>query len=643
MNLPLTIHILFHKEYNDGYKIYSDLYKLLCRDSRNPFSGGMGIPVYFYTNNVNEIIYDINTSNSEKTFILLLIDQKMYMSSIWRQFINEKLSKICNKSKNIRLISVALYKYAYELNTHIAKTQFINFHYESVYNHYEEFKLRLYDCLIRFLSNENTHPLNIFISHSKHDSDRNGIRLAENLRNYLLESGTKLSSFFDINSIIEGYDFEEQINENIDHSIMIVIFSNTYSSREWCIKEIMHAKMHMRPVIAVFAIDGKVDRLFPYIGNVPATIYDNDWNPIINLLLHTTLNHIFQEKLLTQYKKEDTSIREYFPCAPDAFLLSTIKNPTKNFKIIYPEPPIGKNELEVLNKLESSKKIEYLTPMQYNGKKFNLNGKSIAISVSTSDNQFEAGIGQEMIDDVITEIIRHIFIANGKIVYGGDIIKNGLTERFRDLSYQYGQYQKLYNETKTGRESDNAYYVTSFLAWPYYSRLTDDQKCEFKHSMVDIRIIKPDGVSEEESILGIPKGTKRECELKKQRALTKMRNAMESEKFIDDKKEESEIIARIFLGGKTSEYSGKMPGLLEEFLIAIDHKHPVFLIGGFGGMTRRIIDVITNKCSDIPALNGITINSLNIHVEDNKLKILFYSTNIFEIVPILLEALNNIK
>ncbi len=642
MKLPLSIRIFFHEEYNEGKKIYTDLYKLFCRDSRNPFDGGLGIPVYYYVD-IENGIHDIETSNSEKTFILLLIDQKMYMSEKWKKYINEKLSKICNHTGNIRLISVALYKYAFELNTHIAKAQFINFHYESLYNHYEEFKLRVYDCLIRFLSNDGTKPLNIFISHSKNDSDRYGVQLAENLRNYLLESGSKLSSFFDINSIIEGYEFEEQINENIDHSIMIVIFSNTYSSREWCIKEIMRAKMHMRPVIVVFAVNGEIDRLFPYIGNVPATIYDNDWTPIINLLLHTTLNYIFQEKLLSQYVEENPTSRKCLPCAPDAFLLSTLKNITKDLKIIYPEPPIGKNELEVLIKLKSTKKIEYLTPMQYNGKKFNLNGKSIAISVSTNDDQFEAGIGQEMIDDVITEIIRHIFIANGKIVYGGDIIKNGLTERFRDLSYQYGQYQKLYNETKTGKEPDNAYYVTSFLAWPYYCRLTDDQKCEFQHSMVNIRMIEPDDIQGEELISGIPKGTKSERESKRQKALTKMRNAMETAKFIDDKKNESEIIARIFLGGKEKNYIGKKPGLLEEFLIAIKHKHPIFLIGGFGGVTRQIIDTITHNREYFSELKKISESSLNTNLSDEKLKCIFYSTNIFEIVPILLEALNNIK
>lgn len=43
MKLPLTIHILYHKDNKDGLKLYSDLYKVLCRDFKRPFDSGIGI------------------------------------------------------------------------------------------------------------------------------------------------------------------------------------------------------------------------------------------------------------------------------------------------------------------------------------------------------------------------------------------------------------------------------------------------------------------------------------------------------------------------------------------------------------------------------------------------------------------------
>lgn len=49
MKTPLSVHALFHTANIEGQKIYSELYKLLCRDIDNPFSDGLDIPVYYAT------------------------------------------------------------------------------------------------------------------------------------------------------------------------------------------------------------------------------------------------------------------------------------------------------------------------------------------------------------------------------------------------------------------------------------------------------------------------------------------------------------------------------------------------------------------------------------------------------------------
>ena len=74
MKLPLTIHILYHKDNKDGLKLYSDLYKVLCRDFKRPFDSGIGIPVYFYSDDDGGSISDVDFDISDKTLVLLLID-----------------------------------------------------------------------------------------------------------------------------------------------------------------------------------------------------------------------------------------------------------------------------------------------------------------------------------------------------------------------------------------------------------------------------------------------------------------------------------------------------------------------------------------------------------------------------------------
>jgi len=53
--------------------------------------------------------------------------------------------------------------------------------------------------------------------------------------------------------------------------------------------------------------------------------------------------------------------------------------------------------------------------------------------------------------------------------------------------------------------------------------------------------------------------------------------------------------ARICAGGKLSGYNGKMPGVLEEILIAIDKNKPIYLLGAFGGAVGEVCKVLRKE------------------------------------------------
>ena len=52
---------------------------------------------------------------------------------------------------------------------------------------------------------------------------------------------------------------------------------------------------------------------------------------------------------------------------------------------------------------------------------------------------------------------------------------------------------------------------------------------------------------------------------------------------------------RICAGGKASGYKGKMPGVLEEIMIALTNNKPIFLFGGFDGIVGDVCKAILNK------------------------------------------------
>ena len=637
MIAPFSVYVVYHSDNKEGREIYERLYKLLCRDAEDPFFDGLDIPVYFSTGSESQPISAIDYKRGEKTIILLLLDQKMYISETWRCFVRD-----IPKTDNICVCPVSQFQYAFDFSSRTEYQQFISLKTYSVLDNWQEFKTRLFDYLIRSLSTEPKKKLKIFISHSKRDKDNLGRVNAENLRNYLRKE-TKEDSFYDVNDIVDGFRFDHQIESAIKDSLLIVLFTNTYSSREWCRRELLTAKKNQIPAIAVFMVNGDIDRVFPYIGNIPSTIFNGDWRPVLNLLFRTALDQYYEKLLLNNISGEDTTI---LPFSPEAFSLSIVDSAKKN--VLYPEPPLGPEEIEILKAIRPG--TNFFTPMQYLAKNVDLQGKKVAISVSESDNLESLGLSQSMLRDLTVELSRHILNAKGKMVYGGDLRKEGYTELFKDLSYQYGQFEKT--------DSSHIYFE-NYLSWPITTKLTEDIIADYAHNRVSlIQVPHPDEcmgkVNPNEFLPPMGDGN---LYLWGQ-SLTKMRQMMEAS-----------VSARIIVGGRTGGFKGKMAGLLEEFKMAKESHHPIFLVGGFGGVSGKLCAAIRKEISsnafveeackhdyyesllkyyadkgqsiDYTWIDKLSADDLNNGLTIDENNRLFVSTNIIEVVSLILKGLSN--
>ena len=135
--------------------------------------------------------------------------------------------------------------------------------------------------------------------------------------------------------------------------------------------------------------------------------------------------------------------------------------------------------------------------------------------------------------------------------------------------------------------------------------------------------------------------------------------------------------ARILLGGKLKGYLGYIPGIIEEAYQSLSAKKPIYLLGGFGGAAKCLVNVIqgqrpmelTNEFqydSDfllefrkysvgkssiyidydylVDFFRQITIEAISeqngLSVEENL--IIFESTNIHELIFLILKGLRNI-
>ena len=610
MQTPLSVYLLIDKNNRLASEIFNRFYTLLCRDVEKPLSDGLDIPVYLISNDENGEIKSIDFEQSEKNAIFFFADMAVYLGDTkWRDYIL-KLKKQIEGGAPAVLYSVKQFEYATDLSF-IKKDQMIIPPNDDIIAGWDEVSSHIYDCLIRYMKDMTQDKLKLFISHAKRD----GLVVAENLRNSL-RSKTKLDSFFDKNDIIEGVDFEKQIKENVKSSLLMVLDSDAYGTRQWCQKEILCAKKYGVPIVVVDMHSDVITRTFPYMGNVPSVrLNDDNLDTAISLLLRTGLRYEYQKNYLTKIVKEgnndDFDILSYQPELLDMHMLE------KN-NVLYPEPPVSEEERRILN----STKKNFITPLEKEG--LLLDGEFISISVSnTNENRTD----EIMLRDMVVEISRYILNAGGKILYGGSGSRDGYVNLFSQISEKYGKI-KVDSEGKDVPEGEA--YIYNYYAWPYMNALSDDDMAYLKHCHLCAQQIYPDGISEEQKRL-IPSTQDEEGKMQIISSLSHMRDVRCRE-----------ARAFIIVGGKTKGSLTPIPGILEEYIKARATKKPIYLLGGFGGEAALISKSVISRETIIESIQDDTYESLNNGLNKEENIRLLLSTNVFEIIRLIIRGMKNV-
>lgn len=201
-----------------------------------------------------------------------------------------------------------------------------------------------------------------------------------------------------------------------------------------------------------------------------------------------------------------------------------------------------------------------------------LDGSKISISISESENMAALGLSHAHLVDAMCEAARHMLALGATVTYGGDLRAHGFTRILYELVSRY---------RKDSYDNKNLASVINFLAWPVFVHSNLNDLLTLSSEMegtAELRVIDEKGgtLSIEEATPLLPGATFDWCA-----GLTAMRSTITAEST-----------ARIVLGGKTSKFNGSMPGIAEEVLISLQSHKPVYLLGGFGGCTREILDLM---------------------------------------------------
>ena len=205
-------------------------------------------------------------------------------------------------------------------------------------------------------------------------------------------------------------------------------------------------------------------------------------------------------------------------------------------------------------------------------------GRAIALSVSDSEDLGALGLLQTHLQLALAEIARVVFVSDGRLLYGGDLRPGGHTELL------------LQELTRYGRKRGD---LSLCLAWHVHRRTAlaaleaTDERLGMRgqivsldasgNAMADWRSGRPaEGVDD----LGAAQ---------KEAAFDAMRAFVCAQEH-----------ARVAIGGRRRR-GDTMPGILQEVLLSLAQRHPIFLAGGFGGTTIDIAAALDPSCRALKA------------------------------------------
>lgn len=586
---PLSVIFVWHPA--DALSVESIVdycYSLLSRDVNKPFSRSMNLPVFFYTTLKKGVPPNIKIL-SEKTVIFIFLSKEVVADYSWKGYL-ENIPRL----ENVSIIPIALDETAYFLNHIFDYKNFIRLADFDMSHLYDYFFIAITHEIYRWALNDfldlekdtscNNNALKLFLSHAKEGEV--GLKIARALKGFI--DNSNMNNFFDATDIAPGYKFDDEIIKNIKRSTVIAIHTDPYSSRYWCQREILCAKEHNRPIVAVDTLEEFEDRRFPFASNIPGIHLHPAGEPtkkdllrILRVALLETVRYYYAKMLLQEFRTSGIidSQQEICPRPPEVADIGKVFDydgkaiKVKKEYLVYPEPPLYNEEISFLCNLG----VKINTPLSL--ALCPLEQKSIGISISEISAEELHKIGQRKnhLTQLSQEIARYL-LANGAIlIYGGDLRENGFT------SFIFDEAQAL-----QARMQSNKAHIKNYLAWPIYIKDTLDVKnwkARYRSVAEMIEIPPPADVKQlipdEECFLPL---TNTQNHFVWSRCLTEMRNRMISDCDV-----------RICAGGKHSGYQGKMPGVLEEIIIALKNKSPLYLMGGFGGVTASICNLLENK------------------------------------------------
>jgi hypothetical protein len=632
MIATLRIQVLFHWESDQARQLAGRLYRTF---SARPMGDGPRIPVRYGPRQVDGGPPPTIDLAAEREIIVILVDERMarraresdrVIADNWGQLVSDLLGKHSPAGTSPhRVLPVALDAGALQLAPTLNYVSFVRLDVRQGDERLRHLILHIAVRALRALQDLPQAggkpadelpdiPVRLFISHAKKDLPADPAAIAEGPVKAILATLTQLpvQGWYDSADIPPGGRFPDEIQKGVlNSSALVAVLTDNWSSREWCRRELLEAKLAARPLVLVDAIEARVIRLFPYLGNAvtlrwraaiaASDTMDAAWIERKKNWEAEDAALVIEAALLEALRYQHEHRRLLHSIAPNEVALGTPPEaltlahlPAGTTRVWYPDPPLGREELDRLQPTGATK-IDLTTPLSELARWQRPAGiQTIAVSLSTAPDTDLYGGSPEHLATFADDLVLYLLIAGLRVAYGGvlghDALQKGAIEG-DDINYveRLLAMVRSYSLLLSGVAGKPPVPIENWVAWPIHCRFGDAELRNYGQEATLKELPAPPGLDVTAQELNansdgfVPPDTPAR-RYAWARSLTFMRTSMQEG-----------TSARIAMGGRLTGYQGLWPGVLEEGVVALRAGQPLYLLGLFGGAARLLIDALRGK------------------------------------------------
>jgi hypothetical protein len=357
----LVTYVAWHPHCQQAVRFARAIFTTLCSDPEVPASRGPGVPVRFRTSAPDgEPPPGVPFGQAQHTAVFVLADDNLVADPVWRSY----SSGLAASAGPTDLMVPVTMTVPANLPPALAARQAIRLNGLPEAQQATYLLNNVMHDICRLLDPDAA-QVRVFLSHAKKD----GLEITTTIRRYLHEVA-RLDDFFDTTDVPDGARFAELLREQAGClPALLAIQTDTYASREWCRLEVLEAKRRHVPIVVLSAVQDREARSFPYMGNVPVVRWRGPESLpfVVSALLSEVLrDRYFPRRVLEICSRHGLSPdRHVFAYPPELVTLlanrQVIRTPDgSRATYLYPDPPLGTEELQLLHQLDPG--IDPVTP-----------------------------------------------------------------------------------------------------------------------------------------------------------------------------------------------------------------------------------------------------------------------------------------